>query len=165
MTFLDDDNILARAKRAMAPLGQYSTVWPGSTDAELAGALADGFSMAQLDGFFGTYSLDIDSNEITPDLTEAGISLVISYMAASQLRAKILTLTTASRYKAGPVEYETTPLATVLTALLETATANIRRLLNGSTAVTPIWTDGTIIAAEAGYLSPLELPSGVVGLY
>lgn len=100
----------------------------------------------------------MDNLIIDPDLTDAGLSLVVAYTALNALQSKVLTMATGTRYKAGPVEAETTPLATVLVKLLEQAQNLILRLQQSSTNVTPLWTDGLTVAMEQVlYLSESEL--------
>lgn len=149
MTFLDDTLPVAMAKRALAPPGQFIATWPGATDEDVAGLLADGFGSARLAGFFSTHEFDMDNLIVSPDLTDAGLSLVVAYTALNALQAKVLTMATGTRYKAGPVEAETTPLATTLNKLLDQAQNLILRLQQSSANVTPLWTDGLTVALES----------------
>lgn len=160
--FLDDDLPIAMAKRALAPPGAFTSTWPGATDADVAGLLADGFGSARLAGFFSTHSFDMDNLIVDPDLTDAGLSLVVAYTALNALQSKVLTMATGTRYKAGPVEAETTPLATVLVKLLDQAQNLIVRLQQGAANVTPLWSDGLAVAiSETLYLSEAELGTPV----
>lgn len=155
--FLDDELPIAMAKRALAPPGQFAATWPGAVDADVAGLLADGFGSARLAGFFSTHTFSMDQLSVTPDLTDAGLALVVAYTAMNSLKTKILTMATGTRYKAGPVEAETAPLATVLVELLKQAQNLIIQLQRGASGVTPIWTDGTQMALESIlYLAPSE---------
>lgn len=148
------------AKRALAPPGQFASTWPGATDEDVAGLLADGFGSARLAGFFSTHEFDMANLIVTPDLTDAGLSLVVAYTALNSLQSKILTMATGKHYKAGPVESTTTPLATVLVKLLDQAHGLIIRLQQGSANVTPIWTDGLTVAMDSIlHLSPSETSS------
>lgn len=149
MTFLDDDLPIAMAKRALAPPGAFASTWPGATDEDVAGMLSDGFASARLAGFFPTHTFDMSLYQVTPDLTDAGLALVVAYMAVNSLQSKILTMATATRYKSGPVEAEVTPLATVLTNLLNQSTGLISSLQKGTAGFAPAFTDGLTLAFES----------------
>lgn len=125
MTFLDDDQPLGVMKRAISSPGGFAAEWPGLTDENVALILSDGFATAQMQGWFPTYSLNPDTFEVTPDLSNAGLMLAASYAAVKALRSKILSLQGGTRYKAGPVEAETSPQATVLTSLLKSTESEI----------------------------------------
>lgn len=102
MTDLAD---LAEAfKREVAIPGTFLTAYPSVSDDDIAGALMDAFSEAQLDGFFGSLDLDVDAGEVTPDLSNAGAALVVMYAGMRMVRQQIRA--TKTRYKAGPVELE-----------------------------------------------------------
>lgn len=111
-------NLVEPLKREIAVPGEYDTTFPNTTDDDLTNSLADGFSEAQLDGFFSTYSLDPDTNLVTPDLSAAGGSLVIIYTGQRILRAQIRALNTRSLYEAASVKYETEKSAMILRAEL-----------------------------------------------
>lgn len=128
MTFLDDDQAVALMKRAMSAPGNFSTDWPGLTNTSVAEILADGFATAQMQGWFGKHSLDFDSMEVTPDLSTAGLMLSATFAAAKVLRARLLTLQQAGKFKAGPVEADFTPQSNVLVALLKSAEAEIEEV-------------------------------------
>lgn len=111
-------------KRAVAPLGQFKTVYASATDDDVAAALADGFAEAQLDGFFtasygAQFDLDVNAGTITPDLTQAQGALVVIYAAVRLIQARLLNLQSRVRYQAGPVDYETEQAASILTTLLK----------------------------------------------
>jgi hypothetical protein len=125
VSHFDDDPALSVMKRAMAAPGKFSTTWVGLSDEDVANILADGFATAQMQGWFPTYSYDPDSFEVTPDLSNAGIMLAVSYAAMKVLRGRLLELQSATSYKAGPVEASTTPQSNVLVSLLKSAEAEI----------------------------------------
>lgn len=138
MTYFDDDLPVAAMKRAMAEPGKFAATWPSLSDAEVANYVADGFGAARLAGWFGRSTYDADALQVTPDISDAGLALVINYASVRVLRSRLLALQAGKRYKAGPVEMETTAAATVLSALLSSAEAEIesvRRMV--MTRVTP----------------------------
>ena len=102
MTDLGD---LAEAfKREVAVPGTFATAFPSMSDDDIVGSLADAFGEAQLDGFFGTLSLDVDAGLVDPDLSVAGAALVVMYAGMRLIRQQLRGMKT--RYKAGPVEVE-----------------------------------------------------------
>ena len=94
--------------------GEFATVFPNTTDDELGLTVADGFSQAQLDGYFQKLTLNLDTNVVAPDLSLAGGALVVLYAASQVIRAQLRALNLNARYKAGPVEYETSKSAVLL---------------------------------------------------
>lgn len=92
-------------KRELAVPGEFGETFPNTTDDDLNLVLADAFSEAQLDGFFGQVVLSPDLNTLTPDLSRPGGMLVVFYAAARVIRSQIRNTPTSSTYKAGPVEY------------------------------------------------------------
>jgi len=105
-------------KRAVAVPGQFATSFPVTQDEDLLGSLADAFAAAQLDGFFGAQSVNLNTFVVTPDLSQAGGALVLVYSAERILQAKILSMRTKVHYEAGPAKYEVENAATVLTQVL-----------------------------------------------
>lgn len=101
-------------KRELAGPGEFDNQFPNSTDGDLEGSLADGFSEAQLDGYFADHVLDPDTLEVSPDITAAGGILVVIYTSMRIIRAQLRGLNLSERYKAGPTEYEVTRSAQVL---------------------------------------------------
>lgn len=121
MTIFTDDLPVAAMKRGLAAPGQFSTDWPGISDQEVADYLADGFASARLGGWFPRSAYDADAQEVTPDLSEAGIMLCVNYAVRNVLRQRLLRLNVGTHFKAGPVEATTTPMSNVLVALLSSA--------------------------------------------
>ncbi len=118
-------------KREVATPGTFDTAFPETSEADIIGTLQDGFAEAQLDGFFPTYTLDpatgIVANAEDPDpatngLSLAGQALVVIYAGTRVLRATFTANKTSTRYKAGPVEYETGSSSTVIVQLLRDLT-------------------------------------------
>jgi len=112
MTAMSD--LVGAYKREAAVPGAFSDAYPTVTDTEIRGALCDAFAAAQLDGFFGSLELDVDGQETTPDLSVAGAALVVIYAGERLVRQQIRGLASQARYKAGPVEMETSVAASVL---------------------------------------------------
>lgn len=101
-------------KRELAVPGEFATLFPNTNDDDLAAVLADGFSQAQLDGYFGKLQLDLATNVVDPELSLAGGALVVLYGASQVIRAQLRAMNVNARYKAGPVEYETNKSAVLL---------------------------------------------------
>jgi hypothetical protein len=114
-------------KREVATPGTFATTYPSTSENDILGTLADGFAEAQLDGFFPTYTLDPDTSTVTNTadadpttngLSLAGQALVVIYAGTRMIRAAFQASKATTRYKAGPVEYETSSSATVVVQLL-----------------------------------------------
>jgi len=133
MTDLSD--LVPALKREIAEPGQYATYFPGVTDAQLVGWLMDAFSQAQLEGYFGTTVLDVDNESVSPDLTPGGQALVVMYAGERILTNRILNMTSAARYQAGPVKYETERAASVMTEVLKQLKARRDRITATATGV------------------------------
>lgn len=101
-------------KRELAVPGDYDTVFPNTGDQDLLDSLADGFSEAQLDGYFGDYALDLDTYLTTPDVSAAGGALIVIYAGMRIIRAQMRALNLSEKYNAGPVAYEIQRSATLL---------------------------------------------------
>lgn len=108
-------------KRELAVPGTYDDVFPDTGDAELTGALADGFSEAQLRGYFPTLTLTevSDDYQTSEDLSLAGGAVVVIFTSMRILRAQIRAINTLERYKAGPTEFELQKAATLLKTELD----------------------------------------------
>lgn len=117
-------------RRAVAPLGEFATFFPNTTDADLIGTLADAVAEAQLDGFLSGDALDTSLNTVTPALSTAEQALVVLYARARVLAAGLANLKTRTRYKAGPVEAETEQAASVLVALLRDTSERKKQILD-----------------------------------
>ena len=107
----------------------------GADDDDLIGSLVDAFWRARLDDFFVGFTCDEDGL-ITPmvtggeDLPRTHVSVVVLYAGIKLLRNRILGLASTMRAKAGPVEYESSTSATVLTSLLSELQATQKHLLD-----------------------------------
>jgi hypothetical protein len=101
-------------KRELAVPGDFDTIFPNTDDQGLLDSLADGFSEAQLDGYFTDYVVDLDTYLTTPDYSSAGGSLVILYTGMRIIRAQLRALNLTEKYMAGPVSYEIERSSTLL---------------------------------------------------
>jgi hypothetical protein len=167
MSFLDEPEHIASVKLYLAPPGEFAGVFPSAVEDDVIGLIANGFSRARLDGFFPTHTYDADTYEVTPDLSDAGLALVFCYTSMLALKPKLLALSATSntRYKAGPVETETSSsgLATVLRALLEESIQTIKDLkFSGSKRVRPRFGDLAhmpLVRSYVGELLDVEMTS------
>lgn len=119
-------------KRQLAVPGEFLTSYPSTTDQDLAATLADGFSMAQLDGFFGHQALDVDTGSVSPDLSAAGRALVGLYAAEIVLLSKLRAISTRVVYESAGSRYEKEQSAAVLAAELKLLQERKKRLLEQS---------------------------------
>lgn len=101
-------------KRELAVPGEFDTYFPNSDDGVLLDAIADGFSEAQLDGYFSTYELDLETYLTTPDLSAGGGALIVIYTAMRIIRAQMRQQNMSEKYQAGNTSYEISRSATVL---------------------------------------------------
>lgn len=92
-------------KRELAVPGTYDDTFPDTDDAALLGSLLDGFSEAQLQGFFQDISLT--GSVTSKDLSLAGGALIVAFSAMRIIRAQLRSMTVSSTYKAGSVEVST----------------------------------------------------------
>jgi hypothetical protein len=104
--------------------GPGGTMFSTDTD-EWAVSIANAFWYARLRGFFQHFAVDAANTEIT-HLTDTNIEfdradaqLVVRFAVINAIEAKILSLPTGKRVKAGPVESETQRAASVLVELLK----------------------------------------------
>jgi len=118
-------------RREVAVPGTFNTAYPATLESHIVGALMDSFAEAQLDGWFSSYALDLNAQEITPDVSLSGQALIINYAASRLIRAEMRAATNV-RYKAGPVEYEVSRPATVYTALLKDLAARRDQLIKAA---------------------------------
>lgn len=152
---VDLTTLVEPLKRAANPPGQ--DFYPGTDDTEWAERLADAFWAGRLDGFFVGY---VEAGgSVTPvsgsdDLDRMYQQVIVEYAALRALEAKLLSLTTASRYKAGPTEVETERSAQVLAALLKAALDRLARIrteivTNAAYAgASSVFLDGVIVAGN-----------------
>lgn len=108
-------------RRALNPPGE--DLFPGATDEEWVGRLADAFWRARLAGFFPGHREQL--GDIEPDLSREELEIVVAYARVAALQARITNLATSQRYKAGPVESEQQRPAQVLVAMLKEASSEL----------------------------------------
>ena len=166
------DTLVEPLKRELAVPGAFDAAFPNTSDDDLIESLADGFGEAQLMGFFPTYELTggEGSWETSLDLSAAGGALVVIFTAMRILRAQIRSQAGSERYKAGPVEIETTRSANVLRDELKFLSNRLDMLIAEgkrasrptSVAVFDNYTTRTAIQLHRiGGFAPLELPAAV----
>lgn len=172
MTALVD--LVEPLKRELAVPGTFATVFPETSEDDLEASLADGFSEAQLRGFFPTYEIggEIGSFETSEDLTAAGQALVIIFTSMRILRARLRELSASERYKAGPTEFETTRSANLLRDELKYLNERLNDLIaDGKRASRVTYASvfdnysarTAVQLGKVGGFAPAELPAALVG--
>ncbi len=106
-------------RREVAVPGTFDTVYPDTSETDIIGQLGDALAEVKLDGFYGDQVLDLTTGDVTPGLDLAGQALVVLYAGARLIRAELRATNTNTRYKAGPVEYETAKSAAGLVQMLK----------------------------------------------
>lgn len=96
-------------------------LFPNATQTEWEGNLMDAFWEAKLLGTLDGYTMD-DDGSVTPisgdtDLSRELQQLVVFVAGLRCVRKQLQALKTVTRYKAGPVEYETQQSTQLLRAL------------------------------------------------
>lgn len=102
----------------------------GGTDDQVVAALANAFWTARTRGLFAGYRVNAAGLKIEPvsgaeDLDDVDQQLVVMFAALLAIEAKLLELTTSTRYKSGEQEYETQRSAQVLLQLLKAKRAEL----------------------------------------
>lgn len=161
VTSTDLGGLVESLKRELAVPGEFATQFPNTGDFDLIGSLGQGFAEAQLDGFFGSQVLNPQTNTITPPLSVAGGQLVLIYASITILRAKLRTTATNTKYKAGPVEYDVSVSANVLTEELKVyadrKAALVQQAVRAARAGASVYvSDGYLIRSQ-GYEGNLAL--------
>ncbi len=159
----DLNDLVEPFKREVAVPGTFADTYPSTTDEMLAASLADAFGQAQLDGWFGSYLVDPQAYTVDPELSAPAQALVVVYAGMRLIRARIMELTTSTRYKAGPVEYETARSAAVLKDLLAGLTSRRDQLLTLATRAST--STYTLDAYPARASSLNSLYPGVFGVF
>lgn len=142
-------------KREVAVPGTFATVFPETTDEDLAGSLLDAFAQAQLDGFLGTSMADEDG-VVTPDLSRGAQGLLVIYAGIRLLTTDLINRKSHTRYEAKGSVFEQDQGASILVealkglrakkdSLIALAQANTRAMI-GTTMV-----DGYYIKAVDFY--------------
>lgn len=119
-------------KREVAVPGSFTVMFPNVKDSDIEAALGDAFAQAQLDGYFKDMALAPVTFVVTPDLSVAGGALVVLYAGSRLIRQQLRGMASTSRYKAGPVEYETQTAVTLLTQELKALDARRLELIQNA---------------------------------
>lgn len=114
----DLSDLVPALQRSVAVPGTFATIFPDSTNNDLAALLLDAFSEAQLDGFFTTYTSD-DDGLVTEDMSRAEQALVVIYASVRILRNEIRNRKTHRRYEAGSTVFEEDQGASLLVEMLK----------------------------------------------
>lgn len=121
--------------RLRANLNAPGTTFFQGENSEYIATLANGFWTARLrDNMFAGYRVNV-SNQVVPvppateDLPEDLHQVVVLYAALTAIEARLLSLSTYKRGKAGPVESETRRSAEVLVQLLKAKRAELEQIL------------------------------------
>jgi len=108
-------------RREVTPPG--STLFADVDDDTWIGYLSDAFWEARLDKLLEHWTCDEDGTVLPlvtgdADLPRESVSLVVLYAGIKVLRNRIISMNSAFKAKAGPVEYEAQNSATVLAEML-----------------------------------------------
>lgn len=160
----DLNDLVEPLKRELAVPGEYDTIFPNTSDDDLLNSLADGFSEAQLDGYFSDYTLDLETFETDPDVSAGGGALIVIYAGMRIIRAQMRALTLTEKYQAGNVSYEVGRSANLLREelrYLEQRKADLVRQASNAGADTTqydnYFTRSAVNWASVGGLYPAEL--------
>lgn len=132
MGMTDLATLVEPLKRELAVPGEFTNVFPNTTDDDVANKLGDAFAQAQLYGYFGTQVLDPTVSghpTVTPDLSSGGGALVMLFAAESVIRSQLRSLKTHVVYESAGSKYEVEQAATVLKAELDAITKRREDLL------------------------------------
>jgi len=144
-------------KREVAVPGTFATVFPNTTDEDLAMALVDGFYKARLDGWLPGVECDPDTAVPTPAISMAAMALVVVYSGIKFVSNQIKELNTVFRAKSGNEEFETQKGPSILVERLKEMQAEKNDLLVQARKPTarPVYMhDG--YAIRLGTLYPVE---------
>lgn len=133
--YADLTPLVPSLKRFVAVPGGFDTFFPDTTDDDIAGALADGFARAQLDGFFtggshNPHSLNLDTLQVSPPLALAEGALVVLYAGKRLVQTQLINIKTLTKYEAKGLVYETQQGASVLTELLKEYNSELKELVD-----------------------------------
>ena len=122
-------DLVEALKREVAVPGDFDNVFPDTGDDDLVGALADGFSEAQLDGFFGKNTIDLATNQVSPAISSGAQALIVIYSGIRIIRGQLRNLKTHVKYEAAGAIYEVDTAASVLTQELKDFSDRKKNLL------------------------------------
>lgn len=134
-------DLIEPLKRAIAGPGQFDEAFPDADDDTLFAYITDAFGEARLDGFFAGGSVDWVSGDFDPEISQAEAALLVIYASMNILGTQIRNLGTRSKYKAGPVEFETEYSAGVLQSILSEMSDRKKQILRGLSSGTPWFGD------------------------
>jgi len=142
-------------KRIMARPGMFASLFPETTDTDLADTMVDGLANAQLDGLLTTYTYDDVAGEVGPDLTPAQIALVTMYAGAILLRAELFNRKLHRRYEASGAVFEEDQATNVLRDLLKGLEGRIKAIVevtsDAGAGAAFYMADAYVIRAIGGY--------------
>lgn len=115
-------------KRVIARPGTFASLFPETTDTDLAAVLVDGLANAQLDGLLTTHTSDEDGL-VAPDLTAAQVALIVMYAAAILIRAELFNRKTHRRYEASGATFEEDQATNILRDLLKGLEGRIKAIV------------------------------------
>lgn len=105
-------------KNALAVPGSFDTTFPDMSGGDILQSLMNGMAEAMLDGFFPDVDYT-DQGALTRVITRPEGALVVIYASAQVISSQLRNTKASTRAKAGPVEFETTTHASVLTTELK----------------------------------------------
>lgn len=100
MSDLSSPDYIAWFKREVAVPGRFTTLYPETTDPDIAGALVDGFYRARLDGWFPGVEATLDTHQTTPDVSLTGVALIVVYAGIQFIRNELKNMPTRTNYQA-----------------------------------------------------------------
>lgn len=139
MTVSDLSTLVGSLKREVAIPGTFDNIFADTGQSDLIGTLADSFAQAQLDGWFGTMTLDLTdplNPIVSPDLSLAGGALVVITAGIRFIRAQLRAQQQSATYKAGTVEYSVGYSASAMVQDLKDLQARAAALLTQSLKLT-----------------------------
>lgn len=117
MTNLAD--LVGPLKREVAVPGTFASLFPLTTDLDLAAALLDAFAQAQLDGFMTTNTAT-DAGVVSPGLSRGAAALVVIYAGIRFLTTDLVNRKSHTRYEAaGGAVFEQDQGASILVEALK----------------------------------------------
>ena len=146
-------------KASVNPPGQEFIV---ATDAEWLTAAANAFWWARLRGFFPEYRIDIDGELIintdddTVDMPREIQQIIVLTAGLNAIEAKLFSMPTGNRAKAGPVESEVTRSASVLVELLRgkrKELADIKTQIIDTANATSVGVIDAVLSREGAFCS------------
>lgn len=120
-------SLSASLKNAVAVPGSFDATFPDMGGGDILQSLMNGMAEAMLDGFFPGVDFT-DQGVVDRDLTRPEGALIVIYSGAQIVSAQLRNLKASTRAKAGPVEFEQTTHASVLTAELKRLEARKKEL-------------------------------------